>query len=466
MDFSEDLLGFLLDVDIVNDYKDKSTDQRFKEISYNTNAFSAKFYLQYNIRFDEDKIIFELKEILKYYHHLIGEDTAYGVIVMYALLKKTQRNKEGVLSFFKLIKPIRIKQYVFFRGRPEVKLSGLSFRDFKIGEIDYNKFSNFIANHTGSDYANLYKKEGDNSVGIEMKNRPIYALEVYKWIEIVWGNPTNISIEIQEMVNYYLQNLALSSFEELERQFDKQQQILNSLFGICFSLEDFKYFGFSFVNIFYAFSNDTSIGWVLPIRQGVDKIYFPDSKKLNTANTFISKEEKGIISGNNVFKRQLVIAIEYFSSAQKNIHTQKYNHAYIDYFVGLDFLLAPDTEKSKKLKQRIALLTHSVFKIEFLDFIKRMDELYDARSEYIHNGKSVDTSLLIEIRNISRIVICILIRLNAKTKSNDNEIYEKWIKQIDDSVQDLYKGIDISKACFLKIGINQADNVYLTYDLK
>ena len=181
----------------------------------------------------------------------------------------------------------------------------------------------------------------------------------YKWRKFY------LSFEQQEIINCYLTPVSKFFHEDFKRKFYKQQEFVNSYYGIYYPIDQFEISGYTLVNIYYNFFNHYQAGWVLPIHLRLSDVFFPDPRVIQKVNSFLSKNENEIYENQGEFARYLDTVSSIFSNAEKHIHRKSYEHAYLDFFVGLDFLLAPDTEKSKKLKQRISLLTHKTLSASF-----------------------------------------------------------------------------------------------------
>lgn len=156
------------------------------------------------------------------------------------------------------------------------------------------------------------------------------------------------------MMNIYFNAVSISQFDVFSKEFDEEQYFITASFGIFYSLDYFRLAGFTLVNVFYGFLGNSDIGWVSPILMQLDSLRFPDPKILSKANSFVRKHNDVLTNQSGVYSRYLRTVSEMFANAEKNILSKNMNQAFIDLFVGLDFFLAPDTEKSRKLKRRIA----------------------------------------------------------------------------------------------------------------
>lgn len=354
---SDELINFFLDVEISKKTNTNNNNSVIEqEFSSNTNEFNLRVFIRYKNNLQRTNINKHISEVLALAEHPDSQEIIDGIILLFSLSTKEMRNASLVNIFFSLIRKCKLKQYLFFNGQQAEKIHTLKLKDFYIGNIDYMKFTDFIKHHSTSDFGDRYKSLLFNKAGIEIKNYEIKILDIYGWGAIINNGNFDLEWEQKEIINLYLEAISKFYFNEFKSKFYKQQEFINSYFGLHYPIEEIELFGYMFVNIFYNFLNNSNAGWVLPTSVQLSNVYFPDPRIIEKVNSFLSKNGDSIYQAQGEFSRYLDAICNIFSNAEKHILRKNYNNAFVDFFVGLDFLLAPDTEKSKKLKQRISLL--------------------------------------------------------------------------------------------------------------
>jgi hypothetical protein len=465
LDLSAELINFFLDVDIVaKSHAIVDESHVIQRISYNTNEFCLEVFLRYKRHFNKVKIDSEISEILSAVQHPCDRNVIDSIIILFCLSDNKKRDTSLVVTFFSLIKNCKVKQYLFFNARLGEEIKTLKFHEFYIGSIDYDKFYDFVKLHTTSNYAEKYKANLSNKAGIEIKNFEINIVDICQWLSKINATP-NLDLEQQEMVNIYLDFVSRICLDEFKNKFHKQQEFINAYFGLYYDLELFDKMGYEYVSIYYNFLNNSNIGWVLPISTRWTDFSFPDPRIVANVNSFLFTNGKYIYQIGGEFSRYLETMSNIFSGAEKHLDHKNFNNSFIDYFVGLDFLLAPDTEKSKKLKQRISLLVFDRMSTSFEKQLARLDYLYDIRSLYVHRGINVMTKDLIELRNIARIVLSVLIEMVIISYKNNKIKVSSWLHKIDELVQGLYKGKRPKDKDYSEIGIKEYRGLYLQSSL-
>ncbi|WP_131537579.1 hypothetical protein [Pedobacter nototheniae] len=372
----------------------------------------------------------EMEQILVSKGHHFSYQIFNGLLALICIVPKKERAEEMFNMLLGIIAPVKIKQYLFLKGKAE-NIFELRFLDYTIGQIDYERFAKFLENHTGSDYAKRYEKQWTSAAGIEVKTKSISTLDVFKWLEFCGISKTQIPQDVDIRINLYLGALSLEQFNHFQNEFDRHQRFLTAYTGMQYNLKEFHAIGFTMVDVFYGFVDRMTAGWVSGTAMVIDQLNFPDPDILKDVKKFIKKNDVFLSLGEGEYARYLETVGELFSNAERQAWAQNFNQAFIDIFVGLDFLLSPDTNKSKKLKRRIAFLVHDYFKLGLVEQEELLDKLYDLRSEYVHKGVKIDKVDFIRLRDISKVVIAVLFELHKRNLKQVKMDYQAWLEKID-----------------------------------
>lgn len=432
-----------------------------------TNRYTSEYALRFQGSSEDwrEELAFLIKH-LGSLRHSEDPQTVASFIALLALSQKKSRDESFVKKTFQMVKKISIKQYHFFPRMVPGFVADFSFSSFRFGLIDFQKFKTFVKNHSSSDFVDTYAKHLENKVGLEVKTQDIFILDVFEFMT-QHNIPVNpIPAAVDEIVSSYLTCIGVVQTARTKKIFDEHQQMISAMFGVHYDIFELEKFGIFPVSIFFGFKNSKSNGWVLPLQSDIIELDMADPRIVGLSNAFIQSKEHLLFSKKGHYSRFLGIVTEYFAIASRNIHKDQFNHAFMDYFVGLDFLLAPDTEKSKKLKARIALLTFEKFKNSFPKQISLMDTLYDARSNYIHNGISIAEKDLIDLMNIAKTILGCVLNMHERNLTTLKVSYDDWLKKIDFLIERIYmKGEQPVMKDRIKIGTANLEFVLLNNSL-
>ncbi len=461
-----DLIPFLQQLKFSDQCND--VDNHCVSVIDHTNKYKTEFFISYptTLGVDQEAAFEKIQSLLEAASHDASNEIITGILTLFCLSPQESRSVAFIEEFFALMKSVSLKQYIFFNGLSLESIKTLKFFDYTVGTLDYAKFEDFVSRHSGSDYLDCYPRGLDKRNGIEVKAKPVVAIDIYQWLTNCDLDVNEIPDEIQNQVNIYFDAISSSRYQFFLQEFNKQQAFITAYFGVIYDLSDIEKIGLSFINIFYGFLGRSSAGWLHPANRSMTGIAFPDSRLIDPVNKFLNKNSKFLSNQNGPFGRHLSIVTGFFARGEQHLSQRQFNQAFIEFFVGLDFLLAPDTEKSKKLKARIGILSFTAMNRSLLEHLEVLNTLYDIRSDYIHNGKDVSQEQLWELRDITKVVIGVLFNLHKKYPANCQFSYENWIELIDHTHTKIFtKGIQPNLLEQKKLGIYTLEGLLLTKDL-
>lgn len=445
----------LLSIQFVETNTDE-TNFHYIPVKDQTNVFTAVYYLAMpkNLSKNISPVFHEFQKILSEQNHFISNDIIIGMMIMFTLCPINRRSEKVINQYFSLISSQKIKQYLFLEGKAAEKIYQLKFFDYSIGGMDFDKFELFLENHAKTDYITRYREKLKDAPGIEVKSKDVKIIDVYLWLKECGINVSRMSMPIQDRVNFYLYAISWIQFLNLKKEFYEQQQFVTATYGVHYTIEDFENIGCRFINVFYGFLGESKHGWVFSTIHRKTELSFPDPRLLKDVSAFLKQNSEALSNPQSPFFGSLKIFSGILSGGESQLANDNVSHAFVDFFVGLDFLLAPDTDKSKKLKGRIALLTYEFFKRTFQDQIILLDALYDCRNNYVHFGKPVDLNDTIEIRDITKVIMGIIFNLHKKNIGKSGDYLKDWLNLIDKHVTKVYeKGTLPNAREFKELGV-------------
>jgi hypothetical protein len=457
---SEKLIRFLCDFEFVRTQDEEGRIYFYEPIEIIAAGRTITTFIRYNRNLGEMISYFpEISERLIQGGSYSDTAIIKAFILIFGIAPKWQRNEILIEGFLRCFKTVKLKQFVFFHPQRAEKIYNLSFHDFSIGDLDFQKFKKFLKMHTGSDFADNFRSKLENKCGIEIKNHLVPLIDIYEWLRFIKIEFDNIGMFNQELINNYLTALSQHSYKEFKGKFYQQLQFIKAMYGVSYELEEFEKYGFSFINVYYNFMGDPKLGWVLPITGADYKMEFPDPRILKRINKFLDGNKEILKSSKGEFSYYLNTLSQLFANAEDQLDHLNFNHGFLGFFVGLDFLLAPGGEPSKKLKGRIALLTHVQSNLGFIDQVSVIDRFYSARNKFVHEGKDVDEGDLIKLRFICRLILNACLEVHRSNLELRTISYKNWISKIDELILLAEQNASISKSEWASIGVKNWQNV-------
>ena len=147
--------------------------------------------------------------------------------------------------------------------------------------------------------------------------------------------------------------------------------------------------------------------------------------------------------------------VKFIAKGYRYLDEDKMEDGFLHFIIALDLVFGDKQESTKSVGNRCAILTMENTS-QFADQKKKITELYDARSRYVHAGLPVKTELVDEVKDICKKITSCFLRLNLYWKSLDKELtVDLWKKKLDYAVAALEANEPINKILNQEIGIKE-----------
>jgi hypothetical protein len=104
---------------------------------------------------------------------------------------------------------------------------------------------------------------------------------------------------------------------------------------------------------------------------------------------------------------------------------------FLHHVIALDLLLGDKGASTESISTRCAALTHRALKKDYPNVVKNVKEIYNARSKYVHEGRTPEPRLSDLVETICREVAFCLFRLQREERNRESGFEERWLKDID-----------------------------------
>jgi len=160
-------------------------------------------------------------------------------------------------------------------------------------------------------------------------------------------------------------------------------------------------------------------------------LVLPDLRESRTAILKISS----VFSSEEIEASSLSGAIKSFASTLcrgTRIGLEGHSsEAFIYHIIALEDLFSAKEKISQMVSGRVAALVHRQTKTSFSDCKKKLIEIYEARSRFVHSGIQIPETLFEPIYEITQAVLRSLLWLAKDKSSRSKEFRERWIKRLD-----------------------------------
>ena len=104
------------------------------------------------------------------------------------------------------------------------------------------------------------------------------------------------------------------------------------------------------------------------------------------------------------------------------------DEAALHFVIAIDFLLGSERRSTESVTERAAVIAHRPFGRPLEDQARRIRQVYDARSKYVHEGRAIPEGEIVEAERVAMEILWALLAVSGKgTLASTAE----WLKKID-----------------------------------
>jgi hypothetical protein len=145
----------------------------------------------------------------------------------------------------------------------------------------------------------------------------------------------------------------------------------------------------------------------------------------------------------------------FFAKAKRHEVDGGTDEAFLHYVIALDLLFGEKESLTASVSKRAAMVIFRELNLSPLDALKHVQALYDARSQYVHKGRSPRTESLFAVAGVCSKVLHVLLRLQ---KNRRDISVSNWLKQLDYLYASIEAARTVSTRDLQECGIVDATN--------
>lgn len=413
----------------------------------------VKLWYKRGSRIKIDSLIQKINSELKNINHITGNQIASAI-----LLLNTYSNDESKLNALNNLisshASSEVSQYYILQNAATDYFAPVSFGDFELSNLDAKRFA-YKCQKTGSDYYELY--------GAELADKPCLARKRFSAIiinfhEVIQGISLNKQHDYIDKCLLYFESVSNSFFEKFWNDFSEQQDVqISAGLGVIHERYFKERAGSQTISIFLKIPvHGKNNGYVVPLQIGTFQLSMTKDFASNITKLRTSLKEEYFYDNNR--DEEIIQTFKIFSKfvakAYRYLDDKKADEGFLHFIIALDLVFGDKNESTQTVSKRTALLTYSDSKTDYFNHKKKINEMYDLRSKYVHQGISVANSIIDETKNICLVVFYSILRVN-KYWVNKEESFtiDLWKKKIDLACSSLEAGVELQTSLKSEIGI-------------
>lgn len=146
--------------------------------------------------------------------------------------------------------------------------------------------------------------------------------------------------------------------------------------------------------------------------------------------------------------------VKFLFSANIHCREGRYSDGLLHRVIALDMLLGDKQNTQKNVAERAAILTHKQLSMNYDCVRHRLIEIYDARSDYVHDGKAAADEHLSFAEVVCKEMTLVLLRLQSKEENYCPNFRQVWLKNIDYVVKAIEADQPVTNENWIALGVS------------
>lgn len=358
-------------------------------------------------------------------NHVVTPPIAGIVVALFALNPRRSQDPLAALNvLFETISAARLRQ-VYATALPGNIMEKFSFGGFDLGLAPAAS----IQAETIGIGSDVFSR-----VANELKGR--FAIERSIDCMIIDHNRYGVLLAASDferayaVVEEYFQALSETYWERFWEAFDGEHA-LQVCFGAPYlDIKSLQIGRVTSLSIFKVRAHGK--GWAVPTGSYPRIELAKADKKIPAVNAELTKNFKFKGFRSTEFDGYINRIVDYMFFAHLDLLEEKYSDAVLKFVIALDLLFGEEGKNTDTVSRRSAVLIFRRFETDITKARRRIQELYNVRSRYVHLGERLTEMQAKEAENVCEEILSCMLRVRYQNeKSKEPGFTENWLKLID-----------------------------------
>lgn len=362
--------------------------------------------------------------------HLADEQVAGVLLALYARVDGRHDPGQALALFnrlFDCLVPAKVSRWMLL-NIILVDVPAISLGGFSLGPLDrrdlYQK-----ARSLGCKLEPVYYKTLlDRQYNIERAAVDAVVVDIVRLCKEFWVS----DVDAGPLLDDYYQLLSAVWFDDFYAELRLLQVLPMALGSAWIEVERLQELTHtSRFCLFHCINGDKTMGHGTPLALGSALLSMGAHEGLAAMQQVLADPFAYAVDADSELHGQLRRYAEFLAVAKERRAVGRPEEALLHLVIGLDMLLIGPNDTSACLKQRAALLTYTAAGCSFAEQLRRCATVYQARCDYVHQGKSVDEQTVDDAEGIAREILLCLLRRARDGGAATGEFLRPWWHAID-----------------------------------
>lgn len=426
-------------VQVFYEFVDPDSEKKYFLICTNTN---------YKITALRDSV----KEKLRAMRHEVSDSIANSILGVMARIDSSESRISKLNSLLGLVSDCHVSSYCLLTfGQND--LCGLKFGEYS---FENSGTTSFWSRHrkTGSPLQfEAVNNPGDNPDGVLFLERNYIDFRCINIQKILGRTECYSDDIIGALTREYFRSLSLVVIDKFWNAFHESQSIAVALGYPIIRKEELERRSNLLMKYFLVYLNigerkDSYMSMIGMVRQGVLPIQANSQAKKLRETTLATIGVDPFSPGS--LPPEVINYVSLVRRAEEHLLGNRSNEAYLHYVMAIELLLTDGkTEVTRLVTTRAAVICCSELGLTYLEQVRRLEKIYQIRSEYVHLAKDIGEPTT-QIQALAQVILVVLLRWAKHAKETD---FNNWKLRLDHLVTAFKAGIIPPKELLESVGL-------------
>jgi len=379
-----------------------------------------------------ESLIEKIKHELNKIGHSTSDQLAKSLLYLFTFHPKQKTH--GVEAINEILEMHTFSEVSQFYILTDIEIDNfvpVYFDNFSFDILDLKRFS-YKCDKAGSDYYQLYGQALIDKLCIEKKRIDKKIINLHLFADKFVNSS---GTEFKDGVLYYFESLSAVLYHEFWFEFAEQQN-LHISYGLG-NLNE-RLFKEKILSNYVTFYlkipvNGVNRGYVVPSQLGRLEIVMHESLGRDIKEFYqrINQEFSFSNFSNFEIHQTFKTFTNFIAKGYRYLEDNKKDEGFLHFVIAFDLVFGDKNESTKTVSNRCALLTFSNMNNTYQQQKILMNEIYNSRSKYVHEGRSVKEEHIDVVKPIAKEIMLCFFRLQTSEENRNQLTIEKWKKKID-----------------------------------
>lgn len=405
---------------------------------------SQNIYFRKDSPIKFESIMKKIKSYLDEIEHVSNEKIIQSILYCCCYIPRSEENAViKINQFLSFVTKADINQYIIYPIPNHYKYN-LRTEKFQVSTFEHLKFRRYCEKF-GNKFFDEYGEQLTNKLSIKKDYETITVLDLPRISELGFFSDNQLNNAFQ----LYFEELQAYYIIQFKFEFSESQNLMTFYHRDFIDISEWSTYSPWNITIFLNMGTSKKMGWIIPRIERTLLNFQESDKRYEELKKSLSDNFGKSIIKDMAEKKTINKFLEFSAKAQRHISRNRINEGFLHFIIAIDLLFGDKENTTNSITTKVAICVFQSLNMSFTKATKVIGNLYNIRSNYVHNGDEIKEEELAELERINKIIFEVLLRNNTKTWNIEN-----WLKKLKILISIEQAALEVTPDQYKDVGIS------------